>query len=190
MNENQISIPTQYGRTIFKSTLEARWAVFFDQLKLKWKYEPKQYGFGHGYAYKPTFLIQGIGRVEVRLNFDELQKVQSRYFLFKKKICADGSDYFIFCASKAGDQVKSSIIEIVNGSKIIEGFEFAYCNSCDRYILEIQDNEFFNSRHCDHKRHSSIICKEKSLIDAAFGIANNVKIIDQGNNKPQIIISP
>lgn len=33
------AIPTPYGGTIFRSRLEARWALFFDQLGIKWEYE-------------------------------------------------------------------------------------------------------------------------------------------------------
>ena len=189
MNENQWSRPTQYGKTIFRSTLEARWAFFFDQLMLNWTYEPKRHGFGHGYSFTPTFFVQEIGWIEVKPSVDELRKILSRFYLFKKRICADGSDFFVFCASKASDQIKSSIIEIENGLKIIEGFEFGYCSHCKKYILENQNDDFFNSRHCDHKRHSSIVCKNKSSIYEAFRTANDVNIIDQIENKTRIIVS-
>lgn len=50
------SIPTPYGGLIFRSRTEARWAVFFDHLDLKWQYEPQ--GFDtDGEWYLPDFLI-------------------------------------------------------------------------------------------------------------------------------------
>jgi hypothetical protein len=35
------SIQTRYSGRYFRSRLEARWAVFFDALGLKWDYEGK-----------------------------------------------------------------------------------------------------------------------------------------------------
>jgi len=189
MNENQWSGPTQYRNQIFKSTLEARWAVFFDQLKLNWKYEPKRHVFGHGYSYTPTFFVQDIGWIEVNPTIDELHKVISKLYFFKKRICSYGGDFFVFCASEASDQIIFSIIEIIDRLKIIEGFEFAYCSHCEKYILESQNNDFYNSRHCEHKRHSSIVCDRKSLIYEALRTANSVNIINQIENKTRIITS-
>ena len=36
-----IALPTKYAGIQFRSRLEARWAVFFDALKIKWEYEPE-----------------------------------------------------------------------------------------------------------------------------------------------------
>lgn len=34
-------IETRYAGCRFRSRLEARWAVFFDALKIEWEYEPE-----------------------------------------------------------------------------------------------------------------------------------------------------
>ena len=39
MNEIK-AIPTSYGDTVFRSRLEARWAIFYDTLWIRWQYEP------------------------------------------------------------------------------------------------------------------------------------------------------
>lgn len=44
-------IPTMYKGIQFRSRLEARWAVFFDTLGIKWEYEPQ--GYEIGMAYEP-----------------------------------------------------------------------------------------------------------------------------------------
>ncbi len=50
------SIPTPYGGLIFRSRTEARWAIFLDELGLKWQYEAQ--GFDtDGEWYLPDFLI-------------------------------------------------------------------------------------------------------------------------------------
>jgi hypothetical protein len=48
---------TWYGKNWFQSKLEAQWAVFFDQLGLTWRYEPKTFEF-NGEKYTPDFLIK------------------------------------------------------------------------------------------------------------------------------------
>ena len=47
-------IPTKYKGITFRSRLEARWAMFFDQLGWRWEYEPFD---GHGYI--PDFVLLG-----------------------------------------------------------------------------------------------------------------------------------
>jgi len=52
--------PTNYKNVLFRSRLEAKWAIFFDELGIKWEYEP-EYGdveFG-GFLiqYKPDFYL-------------------------------------------------------------------------------------------------------------------------------------
>lgn len=49
-------IETRYQGHRFRSRLEARWAVFFDCLNIKWHYEPEGYETDHGW-YLPDFLI-------------------------------------------------------------------------------------------------------------------------------------
>lgn len=49
-------IPTRYAGVLFRSRLEARWAVFFDHLDVKWEYEPQ--GFvSSGVPYLPDFAV-------------------------------------------------------------------------------------------------------------------------------------
>lgn len=52
--------PTQYGRTLFRSRLEARWAVFLDFTPnvLNWEYEPKTFKLLNGWEYTPDFEIR------------------------------------------------------------------------------------------------------------------------------------
>lgn len=45
---------TIYGGTRFKSLLEAKWAVFFDYLGLKWRYEHRQFRLGYYPEHRQT----------------------------------------------------------------------------------------------------------------------------------------
>lgn len=50
------AIETYYKNTKFRSRLEARWALFFDELGIMWDYEPQ--GFeSHGIRYLPDFYL-------------------------------------------------------------------------------------------------------------------------------------
>lgn len=51
--------------TITRSKLEARWAIFFRELNLNWKYEPERL-YGSGRIYLPDFYIEGFGYVEIK----------------------------------------------------------------------------------------------------------------------------
>ena len=50
------SIETIYKGYRFRSRLEARWAVFFDALKIRWEYEKEGYALSSGY-YLPDFFL-------------------------------------------------------------------------------------------------------------------------------------
>ena len=50
-------IETIYNGFRFRSRLEARWAVFFDAMGIKYEYEPDGYEFDDGTKYLPDFLI-------------------------------------------------------------------------------------------------------------------------------------
>lgn len=52
------AIQTRYAGYLFRSRLEARWAVFFDALKLDWQYEPEGFDLPSGQKYLPDFKIK------------------------------------------------------------------------------------------------------------------------------------
>lgn len=55
------AIQTYYRGTYYRSRIEARWAVFFDVLGLKYNYEPEKFSLSSG-AYIPDFFVKsGVG---------------------------------------------------------------------------------------------------------------------------------
>lgn len=50
-------IETMYKGYRFRSRLEARWAVFFDAIEIKWEYEKEGYNLGDGMLYLPDFWL-------------------------------------------------------------------------------------------------------------------------------------
>jgi hypothetical protein len=55
------AIETEYKGYLFRSRLEARWAVFFDTLGIEWKYESEGYKTANGEMYLPDFVLPGYG---------------------------------------------------------------------------------------------------------------------------------
>ena len=52
------AIPTKYNGITFRSRTEARWAAFFDQLEIKYVYEPEGIEFFDGTKYLPDFYLE------------------------------------------------------------------------------------------------------------------------------------
>jgi hypothetical protein len=50
-------IETRYAGCRFRSRLEARWAVFFDEEHIKWRYEPEGFDLGQHGFYLPDFWL-------------------------------------------------------------------------------------------------------------------------------------
>jgi hypothetical protein len=53
------SIPTRYSGVNFRSRTEARWAAFFDVLRVEWQFEPRGYQL-EGSRYLPDFWLPGV----------------------------------------------------------------------------------------------------------------------------------
>lgn len=51
------AIETYYKGYRFRSRLEARWAVFFDALRIEWQYESEGYELSNGEHYLPDFFL-------------------------------------------------------------------------------------------------------------------------------------
>lgn len=78
--QSLVPIPTAYGGYLFRSRLEARWAVFFDALRITWEYEHQGYRIGQ-VLYLPDFWLptfNGGCFCEVKpLNSDDWEKAHA-----------------------------------------------------------------------------------------------------------------
>lgn len=74
------AIETKYKGYRFRSRLEARWAVFFDALGIKWEYEVEGFDLGTGGLYLPDFFLPERGMwIEIKGRApteEELKKVK------------------------------------------------------------------------------------------------------------------
>ncbi len=71
------AIETKYAGCLFRSRLEARWAVVFDHLGIRWDYEPEGLDID-GTRYLPDFRLPGMDGlfVEVKPNLDKPRDFQ------------------------------------------------------------------------------------------------------------------
>ena len=92
------AIETEWRGCLFRSRLEARWAVYFEALCIDWEYEPEGFVLDDGRQYLPDFLLHGIeGRggpdlyVEVKGHMSEHDMEKVRGFAEHRPIYIVGS---------------------------------------------------------------------------------------------------
>jgi len=106
------AIETRYRGYRFRSRLEARWAVCFDNLGINWDYEPEGFKLQNGEWYLPDFRINVGGKkawVEIKgglsSKFDDFDssnqtpcdfKGKSKTDQFAKEISSKGGVVFLF----------------------------------------------------------------------------------------------
>ena len=140
--DNRIKpIETQYNGFRFRSRLEARWAVFFDVIGLKYEYEMEGYDM-EGTRYLPDFYIPSLDRwFEIKakpLNDYEMKKCEE------------------FCYRKDNENIKFSVLigspEIIKIDDFVGILEYVWEWPSERYpencrILapdELSENEYYS----------------------------------------------
>lgn len=69
------AIETEYDGHIFRSRLEARWAVFFNAMAIRYEYEPEGYEGLEGVKYLPDFRLPDLGvYAEVKGSDEKLEE--------------------------------------------------------------------------------------------------------------------
>lgn len=73
------AIETEYNGYRFRSRLEARWAIFFDALDVKYQYEPEGFELSDGTYYLPDFYLPDLHLfVEVKgvMGKEDIHKIE------------------------------------------------------------------------------------------------------------------
>ncbi len=80
-NDNFKVLNALYNGCVFRSLLEARWALFLDELEIRWWYEPQAFQLPNGSHYRPDFFFPQVNmRAEVKateLTSGELYKCRA-----------------------------------------------------------------------------------------------------------------
>lgn len=136
------AIETLYASCRFRSRTEARWAVFFDSLGVKWDYEVEGFVLPNGEWYLPDFRLRHhhtgeIWWVEIKgtaPTANELSKFES---LISGAECAGGSLYVglpHFDWPNSSEIVDYSRFKTSRGS--LDRCDFA---TCDSFYLVLDD---------------------------------------------------
>lgn len=74
MKAEPIALTRRNGERIaYRSKLEARWSLFFDELGFTWQYEPFRFLLdGKKFTYTPDFEVDGVGIIEVKPTWEML----------------------------------------------------------------------------------------------------------------------
>jgi hypothetical protein len=74
-------LPSIFNGTLFRSRLEARWAIYFHTANIRWLYEPESYCLDNGIWYVPDFYLPELDcfvevkpQNEIEGDFEQFQK--------------------------------------------------------------------------------------------------------------------
>jgi hypothetical protein len=143
------AIETKYKGYRFRSRLEARWAVFFDALGIKWEYEKEGYELDDGSYYLPDFWLPDVGLrnfdkggswIEIKATVEEIEKHTERMEAF-------GLDLVAFAGLPPGEDESYT----PSGYQISPGWDnymiFCICPKCKR--VSIQYIEYAYHEKCN-----------------------------------------
>jgi hypothetical protein len=155
------ALETEYSEILFRSRLEARWAILFDTLKLEWVYEPECFILSNNQKYTPDFYIKKYDLyIEIKPTFEwiENQYHLNRYKLFEKKLLVLSGDFPNFNENYLFDnEIEGNNIGVIfcPFSKH-EPFYYTGSSIEDQYNLDDSDYYGYNE---DYKKEIAIVKK-------------------------------
>lgn len=153
------AIRTKYKGIRFRSRLEARWAVYFDVLDLKWEYEKEGYALNNQYYYLPDFWLPEVKMwAEVKPEkFTEIEKEKAR-------LLAKGTGFPVLMLEGIPDYKTYLAIEP-------EGYRIDYLISNHHDYPKSEGRFYSNTEYCDGEIELEEHIKDemKEAIEAARG---------------------
>jgi hypothetical protein len=168
-------IETRYEGCLFRSRLEARWAVFMDTLGVRWRYEPEGFTLDDGTRYLPDFFVDGIGWIEIKPTADlddgkwerfcqgSMRDEQFRAYRVTGDIPAPSYDWF-----PDGLRIDAFFGGMRGGKD--EGYAWCLCWDCGKVGIHYEGRGARICRHDlgrDHKGYSSDAARLKVAYIAA-----------------------
>ena len=161
-------IETVYNGYRFRSRLEARWAVFFDSLKIKWLYEPEGF-YINGSAYLPDFYLPDCKQFfEVKgvMSTNDLDKIKSLIYAGYSVTIGYDDGKFTACDYWGRDDQTQKIFDLCTGSDSW----LCHCNACGKYWF-MGSNGIYSCQNCetyDGDHHFDVVMDYHNYI-TAFG---------------------
>lgn len=155
------AIETRYAGCRFRSRLEARWAVFFDHLGIRWDYEPEGYSTPAG-GYLPDFMLHLPNErtlFEVKPESQADEDTDKRWFYASN--AADGR-LIVAYGMPRPDQLEPSLGHMNGHLNLIDGrgdedcwgwdnfYAFCLCPWCRKVGIEFGGR---GARVCGHAKH-------------------------------------
>lgn len=186
-------IETIYKGYRFRSRLEARWAVFFDNMGIKWLYEHEGYVLENGEYYLPDFFLPDL-IFNPALNEDLIEGV---FFEIKGEYVDAWESFMINdhpCFMISGGIPHKSFLEINDGSGLAikhtdmdkcisdTGYALGECRSCNK--LQIVYGGWYNRGNCycgDDEEGKAQYIPDSESIKAAFIAARSARF-EYGEN--------
>tara|TARA_R110002153_G_scaffold153334_1_gene305169 strand:- start:64 stop:687 length:624 start_codon:yes stop_codon:yes gene_type:complete len=130
------AIETRYKGYRFRSRLEARWAVLFDQLNIQWDYELEGYHLSDGTMYLPDFYLKDLNIfIEIKgkeANQKELQKLS----LLAGEI--NPIDLFITADGRIQKDLIEKYIEQFGGVELLNSNDGEFFSDKDKYNMAVK----------------------------------------------------
>jgi len=165
--------PTYYNATLFRSKLEAKWAVFFDRLGIDYEYENESYLCSDGSQYTPDFYLPFVTtRGQNGGTFIEIKPMSyihdsdyevriisaikpNNLVLFKGEPYPNADPVYSFDNSFNNDNVQLS-------PYVDDHMMFMYCPKCGTMKIEFSESNYFDCPECEY----NIPTYQLELIDA------------------------
>jgi len=125
------AIETKHNGFLFRSRLEARWAVFFDEMGIKYEYEPEGFKTKCGY-YLPDF------RVMTRFGYPIWYEVKPRGFVSCDRFNS-------FCQSNNAEMLRGDPFNVLFDDKSSVFCPRCFCLSRNTFLYKLNRA----SEYCD-----------------------------------------
>lgn len=160
----------------FRSRLEARWAVFFDAVGVKYQYEPEGYVLSDGTRYLPDFYLPDIKMwVEVKGVMSNAD--QRKIDLFREAIFEESKLIVVGDIPPETDDLLNWVYQEYPAWECFSvGFDFPYlpciCPACGRFGWEFEGR---GARGCQHDGYDKGYTFDAPIITAAYRKARQAR---------------
>lgn len=164
------AVPTRYAGVLFRSRLEARWAVFMDEVGQEWEYEPERISLPGGGTYLPDFITGEGGYLEIKGAEEALDKP---YLIRAAAVLGNLSILGPVPHCRKGVPIRTALHapggHDVDHVRMLRAW-FDYRPGSDQYAVQ---NDYWESTDPDHWLSPGVIedrpCKGNCPYDAARG---------------------
>lgn len=130
------AIPTNFNEVLYRSRLEARWAMFFEDIGVETFYEPWDIGGG----YVPDFFLHNLFFNGMCIAEIKPMTPNDDYIKYLKSVRIPGkSDFLIFVGNPSFEQVNGVHIYGTHDNYVEKGFDLVPCERCGYYAIYDKD---------------------------------------------------